>query len=529
MKNLTRREFINRVSLITGSGYAAMTALGMIPASPARALQAEGKVEEKKHVVILGAGLAGLSAAYELSKLGYQCTILEARSRPGGRIWTIRKGMRESEMDSPEQVCSFDEGQYFNAGATRIPHHHTSVINYCRELGVPLENFNNINEAAYLYSEGKGPLSNKRIRQRELHNDMRGYTSELLAKALDQKALDLPITEEEKQKVVEYLVAEGGLDTSHLYKGSSRRGYTTPPGGGDKPGQPSDIPSLIALIQSGLVDPYFYNIPEYTYEQQTTMLTPVGGMDQITKAFEKKVGKSIQYKAEVKEIRKSGNGVRIVAMGTDNKPKEIVADFCICTLPLTVMSTMETDFSPDILRAIDSIPYNNSCKIGLQFKRRFWEEDDAIFGGISRTNMDITQIVYPSSGYMLAKGVLVGYYNFGRTAERTGNLSLADREKMALEQGGKIHPQYTKEFENSFSLAWQKIKYSQGAWAAYSTEVRQKYYPALLKPDGPIYFAGDHVSYLNAWMAGAFESAWLAVESIHKRARQNVVGVSTGK
>lgn len=85
MKNLTRREFINRVSLITGSGYAAITALGMIPASQARALQADGKIEGKSHVVILGAGLAGLSAAYELTKLGYQCTILEARSRPGGR------------------------------------------------------------------------------------------------------------------------------------------------------------------------------------------------------------------------------------------------------------------------------------------------------------------------------------------------------------------------------------------------------------------------------------------------------------
>ena len=115
------------------------------------------------------------------------------------------------------------------------------------------------------------------------------------------------------------------------------------------------------------------------------------------------------------------------------------------------------------------------------------------------------------------KGVLKGYYNFHERAVKLGNLSLADREKVALAQGGKIHPQYAKEFETSFSLAWQKIPYSKGGWAEYSDSARKRFYPALIKPDDDIYLAGEHTSHLTAWMAGALESANAVVSQIHKR------------
>ncbi len=521
---LTRRNFIQKAAQLTGSGYTAMTALNLIPASPAKALSLEGHGQGKR-IIILGAGMAGLAAAYELGKLGYQCTVLEARERAGGRVWTVRRGTKEKELDGPEQTCQFDEGQYFNGGAMRIPHHHQSVIRYCRELGVPLENFNNTNEGAYYYCEGgKGELANKRIRQRELHNDMRGYTTELLAKAMDGQALDLPLTKEDRDKIIEYLIAEGGLNANKLYKGGSRRGYLTPPGAYEQSGKMADAPALLSLVQAGYADPYFYNVAEYTYEQQNTMLMISGGTDRLTDAFVKRIGKKIVYGAAVKEIRKGENGARVVYTDTKSgTEKELLGDFCICTIPLPVLSTIENDFSSNVQRAIDLIPYNNTCKIGLQFKRRFWEEDDSIFGGMSRTNLDITQIVYPCADYLTPKGILIGCYNYGSSAERVGNLSLGDREKLALEQGGKIHPQYRQEFEKAFSLAWQKIPYSLGGWALYSPEARQRYYPALLQPEGTIYFAGEHTSYLTAWIAGAFESALRTVESIHQRAQKQAL------
>lgn len=520
MTTFTRRHFIQKVAALTGSGYTAMVAMDMIPAAPAQPLNLRGTVKGKK-VIILGAGMAGLAAAYQLTRLGYECVILEARARAGGRVWTIRPGTKETEIDGQLQTCRFDEGQFFNAGAMRIPHHHTSVIQYCRELGVPLENFNNINEGAYYYSEGKGPYSNKRIRQRELHNDVRGYTSELLAKAMDQNALDMPMTQEDKEKIIEYLIAEGSLDRNKLYKGSGRRGFDVPPGAYGQAGTPGVLPSLVELLQSGFYDAYFYRIPEYTYEQQSTMLMVTGGTDKLTEAFTKQLGKKVMYNAEVTKILKTENGVNVSYKDTlKGTGQEISGDYCICTIPLPVLSAIEHNFSPNVSRAIDLIPHNNAGKIGLQFKRRFWEEDDSIFGGVSRTNMDITQIVYPCTGYFSKKGVLIGYYNYGNIAGRIGNMSLAEREKMALDQGSKIHPQYKTEFENSFSVSWQKVKYSQAGWAIFPPDVREKYYPALSQADGNVYFAGDHTSYLTAWIAGAFEAAHHTVKSIHERVQR---------
>lgn len=520
MPNFTRRKFIRKVAALTGSGYTAMVALDLIPAAPAQPVNLPGRGNGKK-ILILGAGMAGLATAYQLGKLGYDCTLLEARSRPGGRVWTIRGGTQETELDGLPQTCRFDQGQFFNAGAMRIPHHHASVIQYCRELGVPLENFSNTNEGAFYYSEGKGKYSNQRIRQRELHNDVRGYTTEMLAKVMDQTTLDAPLTQQDKEKIIEYLMAEGSLERNRLYKGSPRRGFAMPPGAYAQAGTSVPPPSLVELLESGFMDAGFYNIPEYTYEQQNTMLMVSGGTDKLTDALVKKIGKKPVYNAEVKKIMKTDNGVAITYRDTvKGTEQQLTGDYCICTIPLPVLAGIENNFSSNTVRAIDLVPYNNTAKIGMQFKRRFWEEDDGIFGGISRTNMDITQIVYPCTGYFSKKGVLIGFYTYGATAGKIGGLSLADREKLALEQGGKIHPQYAAEFENSFSIAWQKTKYSQGGWAMYPADVREKYYPALLQPEGNIYFAGDHTSYLTAWIAGAFEAAHQTVKSIHERVQK---------
>lgn len=522
---MTRRDFINQ----TSAGYAGLSAWGLLQAAPAQAfdLPANGIHDGKgRKVIVLGAGLAGMTAAYELGKLGYDCTVLEARSRSGGRVWTIRGGTTETEMDNatlrPSQTSKFESGLYFNGGAARIPHHHQLTLQYCRELGVPLEMFNGNNEAAYLFHDGgTGPLANKRMRIKEYHNDMRGYTTELLAKSLDQGALDQQLTKEDVEKLVDFLKNEGDLNAAHLYKGTNRRGYKTDaaPGAGSTPGDMTDPYGLTDLLRSGFMQPVFYNVGDYVYEQQTTLMQPVGGMDAIPKALEKKLAGKILFNAPVKELRKTETGVRVV-YEKDGKPVEAVAEFCVCTLPLPVLKKLNSDLSGTMKRATDFIPYINTGKIGLQFKRRFWEEDDYIYGGISRTNLDINQIWYPSFGFQGKKGVLIGYYNFYSRAEAVGAMSIAEREKLALAQGTKIHPQYPAEFDNSFSLAWQRIPYSEGGWATYDDATRRKYYPALLEPDGNIYFAGEHTTYLTAWMAGAFTSARRTVEALHARVGQ---------
>lgn len=245
-----------------------------------------------------------------------------------------------------------------------------------------------------------------------------------------------------------------------------------------------------------------------------TMLQPVGGVDQIAKAFESKLGKRIAFKSEVKEIRKTPNGVSIVYKDRSGTNQQVTGDYCICTIPLSVLKDIPSDFSAEMKEAIDGVAplYLQVGKAGLQFNRRFWEEDEKIFGGITKTDQDIRQIWYPSDGYLSQKGILIGYYSVG---DKIGSLPPDRRLAVALEQGSNIHPQYRNHFDNGVTVDWATVPYNLGAWAQYTADARQRYYARLNEPDGNIYLCGEHVSYLTAWMAGALESARLVSSKIN--------------
>lgn len=522
-KSITRRDFLHQAGKVGGAVavWGAMESLGLLGHSLASASKftppkkSDLAMANKngKKIIILGAGIAGMTAAYELGKAGYDCSILEARDRTGGRNWTVRKGTVETEINGISQMAKFDTGLYMNAGPARIPQNHVT-IDYCKDLGVKLEVFANSNEFTYYYQENAGSLSNRKIRKGTVKADTRGYVSELLAKVVDQAALDSPLSKTDIERLKDYLRREGDLSAALTYKESSRRGYKELPGGGHQPGVIDKPYNFSELLQSGMMN----NISgDYSFTQQPMMFQPVGGMDQIPKALEKQLPGIITFGAEVQEIRQTADGVRIVyKTKEDGKAKEITGDYCICTIPLPVLKNIPADFTEPMKNAIKSINYATTGKIGLQFKNRFWEQDDRILGGITTTNMDISQIWYPSHDYLAQKGVLIGYYNFGQNAVDYGNLSLSQRQGRALSQGGKIHPQYAQEFENSFSVAWHKIKYNEGGWASYSESDLKNYYPILNEPQGRIHFAGEHLSYLTGWMAGSFESARIVVSRIHE-------------
>jgi monoamine oxidase len=132
--------------------------------------------------------------------------------------------------------------------------------------------------------------------------------------------------------------------------------------------------------------------------------------------------------------------------------------------------------------------------------------------------LPITQILYPSNGFLSRKGVLVGYYQTGVSAEQTGALPPERRLADAIAQGVQIHPQYPTELENAFSIAWQHVPLNAGGWAQYTLAQRRHEYRTLLKPDRAFFLAGDHLTYLSGWMAGAFLSARAVSAAVHERA-----------
>src|SRR5437879_6955069 len=123
------------------AAFVTMQSLGLMPvaASAASTPDLPADVGKGVRVVILGGGIAGLVAAYEMGKAGFQCTVLEARERPGGRVWTVRNGATVESIGDAKQTARYSAGNYFNTGAARIPSIHKTILAYCKELGVPLE------------------------------------------------------------------------------------------------------------------------------------------------------------------------------------------------------------------------------------------------------------------------------------------------------------------------------------------------------------------------------------------------------
>jgi monoamine oxidase len=500
--DLTRRRFLEGVARAGGASlvYEAMAGLGLLAAPAQAPFGLSGRVSGVR-VVILGAGLAGMTVAYELGKVGFDCRVLEARARPGGRVFTVRRGTI-SEEDGAAQTAAFDQGLYFNAGPMRISHHHHTTLAYCRELQVPTEVFVPDCESAYL-AQTRGPLAGRRIRLREARADFDGHIAELLSKALSQTELDQPMTAEDRDRVLTYLRHLGALDDKRQYRGSSRRGP-------DAQGGPS-APVPLRDLFSGIPDFYV----QTDWSSQPTMMQVAGGMDRLPAALASRLGNRIVYRAAVREIRQGERGVWVIYADSNGRPQRVDADYCVSTIPLPVLSDIRKDLSPAVQAAIAAARYDGAGKIGLQFKRRFWEQDDEIYGGRSWTDQEVGQVIYPSHDFNTSKGVLVGYYlDFrGTMRERPP----AEIERLALAHGTRIHPQYPAEFESAFSVSWARVPWSRGSWRAESVAAHDELTP-LRQPDGRVHFAGDYMTGMSSWMQGAFDSAREASTVLHRLA-----------
>ena len=520
---MSRRNLLGLIGAAAGSTvmYRAAASLGMAPASTYTGpVKLEGDAKGAS-VVILGAGLAGLVAAFELRKAGYKVQVLEYQNRVGGRSWTLRGGDVFTELGGATQKVGFEQGLYFNPGPWRIPHHHRGILDYCARLGVALEPFIQLNYNTYLHS--KNAFEGKPQRFREVQSDYRGAVAELLAKVTQQKKLDELVSKEDQERLLESMREWGALDKDFQYKEglqiSDGRGFKRAPGGGlqGKP-VPSGPPvELSQLLQSAIWKGLSANDD---HGLEPAMFQPVGGMDMLPRAFAREVGDLVRFNAKVTAIKQDTRGVTVVYENAQDggSPEAVTAEWCLCTIPLSILSQIEMNVSAEMSRAIDAVPYFSSVKTGLQFKRRFWEQDDGIYGGISYTDLPNEIISYPSTGYFSSgKGILLGAYAWGLNAFELTGLPPEERIKQALEYGAQIHPQYRTEFETGVSVAWHRVPWTLGCAGQWSDSARDEHYEHLCQIDGRIVLAGEHLSYLAAWQEGAILSSLDAISRLHQR------------
>jgi monoamine oxidase len=520
---VSRRDLLRLIGVSAGSAamYHAMSTLGFADPSPYKGPVDLQGAPPGASILILGAGIAGLSAAYELRNAGYKVQVLEFNSRPGGRNWTLRGGDSYTELGGAAQQCGFDKDLYINPGPWRIPYHHYGMMHYAKRLGVPLEPFFQVNYNAYLHSTNA--YGGKPQRYREVKADYQGHIAELLAKAARQNALDDTVSKEDQEKLLESLRAWGALDNNYAYVASNasseRRGFEKPPGGGLNA---RPIPSQPVALNEILKSSLWQGIASGdTYDMQTALFQPVGGMGRIGEAFGRELGPIVRYNAKVTNIAQNAKGVSVTFLDrtSGSNQQTVSADWCLCTIPLPILAQIPMNVGPAMAAAIGAVPYASAVKVGLQFKRRFWEEDEQIYGGITYTDMPITNIGYPNSGFLSGgKGVLLGAYIWGLNAMKFTAMPPEERVQRVLEYGAKIHPQYHQEFDNGVAVAWHRSPFTLGCFGMWSDETRARHYDDLCQIDGRIALAGEHASYIGGWQEGAVTSAMDAIGRLHQRA-----------
>jgi monoamine oxidase len=507
--SVTRRDFLERLGAVGGfsAAYLGMEAMGLLNASPASAepFQPPRAPGRGRRVAILGAGIAGLVSAYELKRADWEVTVLEARDRVAGRVWSIRGGDRIVQTGRPDQICGFSDGLYLNAGAARLPSQHHVILGYARALNVPVEVMVNSNRSA------KWDFGGRIHTDRQMVNDMRGQIAGLLAKAIDRGALDQELRGGDKTAMRQFLAFYGELAENGDYRPQGRSGYVEEPGGYNQVGQALPPLSLAELMSNRAAAlPLCF---EEFFDQQTPMLQPVGGMDRIAHALHQEVRANVRLSTPVAAIRRQGEGVRIELAG--GRPP-VEADYCICTLGVNLLERIPNDFSAAKKAAIAGVPYLPSLKVGFE-SPRFWEEE-GIYGGLGWTDQPNENLIYPSGHFHAPTGVLVGAYVAGWTdfAHLGQFQAMSHEQRFEVCRGviERMHPGKARLLSNPITVAWGLTPWSEGVGPLHpdwTQEARGPRYAELLRPEGPVIFAGEHLSYVPFWQEGAALSAHAAL------------------
>lgn len=517
---VSRREFLNMVAAIGGTGalIQAGAALGLMPAtSQAAELNLSDQTGNGRSAVILGAGISGLCAAYELMQRGYDVTVLEASHRAGGRIFTVRSGDLIDEIGN-RQYCEFDAEphMYFNAGAARIPSTHSNVLHYCRELGVDLEVFVNENKNAYFQDDTL--LDGKPIRNGMFSTHVRGFLAEFMAKSFDETELMESFSESEMETLLGVVRQFGDLDEQMRYTGSTRAGYAS--GGFLEHGTPHEVIEFKKLIHGRYMRE---SLTANEGETGPILMQPVGGMDMIIKGFLRPLEQRVRYRAMVRSVQVSDESVSI-EYEQNGERHAITADYCFNCIPSHLMTGIPNNFPADYLEAMSYIRRGEAYKAAFQAKERFWEKE-GIYGGISWVNAPIRQVWYPPHGIHKQKGVVLAAYDYGGGMHFT-NMTQEQRLEAARAQGEKLHPDYRQYVEKGITIAWHRMNHMLGCSARWPrtrggwTEHEESLYHRLQQSvNGRHYFIGDQVSQHSAWQESALLSTHWALNDLAQRQR----------
>ena len=475
-----------------------------------------GRASSSKRIVIVGAGVAGLVLAYELVQRGADVELWEASERPGGRNLTVRTGDVIAEKGHPEQECRLPEGSYFNAGPGRISHQHRAVLHYCKKFKLSLRPYLTLNRSALLHRWLPEVDKDVVVRNRQVQFDGQGRIGELAARLGPWFDPHSPASPELEQGLQDWLHDQFDVFKTEQgvwqYRAGGRQGYARPRGAAGEPGETERPLTLEQILGLRL----WYDDPRRSpdvIDEQLSMFELEGGNDGLIHALSKELkGRLRLGRRLTRLVRLEGGEVRLHGVDSASGHEiETTVDRVVLALQPQAMEGMELDLPKERLEGLRSIPQRSAVKVGGWMQRRFWEEDLAIYGGISFTNLPNQQVWYPNDGFHdSAGGLLVMAYAALDHGKALGNLSPQERCAAAVAMAERIHPQIRKELDPStlLTIAWQNMPHIKSPWVAWTPDQYQKWFRVLTEPCGSVAFAGDWCSHLPAWQEGAIRSAY---------------------
>ncbi len=448
----------------------------------------------RRDVVVIGGGLAGLVAAYELKRQGHRPMVLEAQHRVGGRVHTLR---------------SFAPGLYAEAGAMRIPRAHGLTLAYCDRFGLPMRPFLMGNPVGLVHVRGT------RVTLAEANAQPSSLGFRVAESEHGRTADDL--WEEAIGPMRRAVEAEGPaawVDIVSRYDQYSVHEFLRARGWSDGA---IEYYAVMNFVEADLHNAVVEVLREDLGGAYLDMQTIDGGMDTLPRAFFAELQDEIRLGAEVFAIGQDPDGVT-VHYKTEAMRSHVRADFAVCTLPFPVLRTVEVtpEFSPAKRRAIRQLNYHASTKILFGVRERIWETEDGILGGATVTDLPVRRLNYPPPDPTTSRGVLLASYTWGQDALQWGAMDEETRLEEALDDVSRIHPRIREVYETGASHAWYGDRWARGAFALFAPGQQSELHEDILRPEGRILFAGEHCSLYHAWIQGALESGIRAARQIHE-------------
>lgn len=443
-------------------------------------------------MLVIGAGMAGLAAAHELVDQGHDPLVIEAQNRPGGRIHTLR---------------GFADGLYAEAGAMRIPRSHDLTLAWCERFGMQLRPFLMDNPAGLVHVGGR------RMTAAEAAADPDALGFAVAAHEAGRTCSDL--WEEairEERALLERVGASAWEEIARRHDQLSLRDFLVAKGFSEGA---IEMYGVLTFTESDLHNAVVEVLREDLGGAYADMQEIAGGSDLLPRAMAAPLAHRIRYGAEVHAVEQDEHGVTVHYKTEAGRFSE-TGDFAICTLPFSVLRTVEamTPFSREKQKAIRQLNYAASTKILFQVRERIWERDDGIFGGATCTDLPIRRLNYPTPDPATPRGILLASYTWSQDAARWGAMDEETRLEEALDDVARIHPGIREVYEAGASYAWYDDRHASGAFALFDPGQQTELHDAIVAPEGRIHFAGEHCSLFHAWIQGALESGLRAAAEI---------------